>query len=517
MTRLRFLVFSSAATLAAASLFTTDADACGGCFHGADDPETTVVTGHRMALAISTTQTVLWDQVEYTGSPKEFAWVLPIKPGARLEVASNAWFEALDAATSTRVVAPPLFCDFGGGDFSTSESSGSGSGCGCVQEQSAGNFNGVGGEFEPPPQEPVQVVRRETVGPYEVVTLATDTPGVLTTWLQNNGFAVDASIQPIIDQYTAEDFDFIAMRLSPGEGVQSMKPVRVVSEGATPVLPLRMVAAGTGANTAITLYIIGEGRWEAKNFPNAEIKPEDISWDYAASQSDYAVIREATLKKENSRTFVNAYAREGALLSELSNTAGQPINYSTNGGFPRYTTIANFFVQTALLNGETTDPACANNFLQYADSAALVANPCTADGTCGDVGLGELDAREFYCAGPTDGPKLDDLGVALTGMHPGTVWLSRIEGNLSRVALELDLELQANTTQQEIDNWITPGIKKNPPCVESAVVPILENTGTTPRERRQRKELAAALLGLVGIGLALGRRMRRALPAPSAQ
>ena len=45
----------------------------------------------------------------------EFAWVLPVKPGARIEVASDAWFEALDAATAVRSNAPALACDDGMG------------------------------------------------------------------------------------------------------------------------------------------------------------------------------------------------------------------------------------------------------------------------------------------------------------------------------------------------------------------------------------------------------------------
>ncbi len=39
----------SAVSMAIASFVTTDASACGGCFHRESDPESTVVTGHRMA------------------------------------------------------------------------------------------------------------------------------------------------------------------------------------------------------------------------------------------------------------------------------------------------------------------------------------------------------------------------------------------------------------------------------------------------------------------------------------
>src|SRR5689334_22322053 len=82
----------------------TDAQACGGCFHTAAESEISVVTGHRMALSISPERTVLWDQIEYSGEPTDFAWVLPVGPGAYIEEANDAWFEALEAVTGTHVM-----------------------------------------------------------------------------------------------------------------------------------------------------------------------------------------------------------------------------------------------------------------------------------------------------------------------------------------------------------------------------------------------------------------------------
>src|SRR5262245_45713297 len=75
------------------------AEACGGCFGPQSSP--TLVTGHRMAFAISDAQTVLWDQFEYTGNPEDFSWVLPVRPGAYVELAEDAWLTSLDAFTST--------------------------------------------------------------------------------------------------------------------------------------------------------------------------------------------------------------------------------------------------------------------------------------------------------------------------------------------------------------------------------------------------------------------------------
>lgn len=526
--RSRTFALSALAALVVSSAFATDANACGGCFPPPDS-ESTVVTGHRMAFSISPTQTVLWDQIEYTGSPTEFAWVLPIKKGARIELASDAWFEALDAATGTRVFGPPANCFFDyGGDYE------GGSGCGCAQYDSA---EAGAPRSDVGQQDPVTVVKRESVGPYDAITLSTDVPGVLTDWLQMHGYALPDTIKPVIDAYTAEGFDFIALRLSPGQGVQNMKPVRVVSPGASPVLPLRMVAAGTGANTAMTVYIIGEGRWEAKNFPNVKADPADLTWDYATSSSDYADKRLALLAGDNGRTWLTAFAKPNVLLSPVASDAfmGLPVQYQADPTSPAVSTIAELWVQAGRVNAEALDSACVTSMLGWANSNDLVVDTCNGGGggmggaggaggaggmggsggmggmgmECGAVDFGQIDARSFNCVGPTGEFTFDDLGVALTGMHPSSVWVTRLEANLSRVALELDLEMQA-ADQTSVDNWLQTGKSKGEACTGAAVAKTPDDIDAA-RERRNRRETAAVCALFLGLALAGVRRASRAL------
>ena len=64
------------------------AEACGGCFAPIDPP--TVVSGHRMVMSISPTQSVLWDQIQYTGNPADFVWVLPVPSSdAKVELSED--------------------------------------------------------------------------------------------------------------------------------------------------------------------------------------------------------------------------------------------------------------------------------------------------------------------------------------------------------------------------------------------------------------------------------------------
>ncbi len=536
---LRFgpLALGGVAALTLALSSSSDARACGGCFHpeNQSQPETTLVTGHRMALSISKTQTVLWDQVQYSGSPSEFAWVLPVKPGAHIEVANNAWFEALDAATSTRVGPPQLNC--APQSFDEGFSEGSGSGCGCGLMSAGGDFaEGSAGSGEPavPTPPPVTVVHQGSVGPYETVTLHANVPGALTGWLTTNGFAIDASVQPIIDAYTKDGFDFIALRLKPDQGIQQMSPVRVVSPGAVPVLPLRMVAAGTGANVDITLFVIGEGRWETKNFPSALVDTEKLSWDFNLNASSYATLRQDLFTKNNGRTWISAYARRGSLLSGVVNptTPGVNVQYRTapdqGGNTFAASTIAELYIRQGLSEAVQGNGDCLGAFPEYAQSGDLVVDVCpdTTSGaggsgaggsgagggggaggsgaTCGTTKAGEIDARSFACG------SLDDLAVALTGTHPSDVWLTRLESNLPHAALESDLELQAALDQGEIENWLTASVPVNPPCTLAAT-PILppKSRGEGPRRPGGLGNLAALATGLAAVGAMLGRRKTR--------
>ena len=80
------------------------AAACGGCFAPTGTPN--IVTAHRMAVSLSATETTLWDQIQYAGAPADFVWVLPVAPGVEVQLADNAFFEALAQGTQLNLIAP---------------------------------------------------------------------------------------------------------------------------------------------------------------------------------------------------------------------------------------------------------------------------------------------------------------------------------------------------------------------------------------------------------------------------
>jgi hypothetical protein len=453
-----------------------------------------------MVLSMSTDRTILWDQIRFVGAASEFAWILPVKPGATVEVASDAWIDTLDAVTSPRIVSAFPACVEEFSSCSTSGSRAASAGCGDA------GFEGVA----PPPDvaPPVDIVSRESVGPYEIVILRTDSDESLRDWLDEHEFAIPADLDPIIDDYIDEGFDFAAMRLVPAAGVTQMRPVRVVQPGAVPVLPLRMVVGGAGAFTPISLMVVTEGRYHPANFPFAEVSPLSVLLDPATGLSNYAQVRDDLMTQLGNSQWVVSHASRGALFQRSTNpTNTLPVTYrvsqaSSGGTNWSYETFAEAYVSQGFINGETSSMECADTLLSLANDGRRVVDPCDDEGACRAVDpTTEIDVRDLECDAPigSDYP-FDDLAAALVGLHPKDVWITRLDANLSKQAMTRDLELRAASRQEEQPLFFVPSNVQEPECDDGATVARL------PRGSVQRG--TSVTLILAGLFLA-GRRLLR--------
>lgn len=365
-----------------------DASACGGCFVPPD--ESTQVTGHRMLLSVSQTETTLWDQISYSGNPSSFAWILPTKGIVEVGLSSDALFAFVGQATAVTVAPPPLNCPGPpNGCYYPSPEDGFSSGAG-------GSNNGGG----------VTVVAQATVGPYETVQLKSSDPAALKDWLTTHNYSVPADVQPIIDAYVADHFDFLALKLVPGQGLDAMRPVRVTSPGASPTLPLRMVAAGTGALTPITLWVLGEGRYETANFENFTINPASVIWNWNTYSSTYANLKQAGFASSNGLGWLTEATRPTSSFELTDNLIQVAQNIPKSSG--------------------------------YGDA----------------MGVGAVEEAQ------ADADKL------IGSINPAALWITRLHAELPRAALNKDLELGASATQTQVSNYIQTvvGIGTPPAC-----------------------------------------------------
>lgn len=468
------LFHAAIAAFAAASVLAAPrpARACGGCFH--PPTQVTVVTDHRMAFSVSPQQTVLWDQIEYSGNPQDFAWVLPVMAGAQVQLSHDQFFAALDALSDPVITGPAPQCGGGGGGVGCMGTSSSNSGA--AFNATAGGGSGV------------QVVSQGVVGPYDTVTLHSTDPNALYDWLNVNSYVVPDSMRPVIDAYVAGGFDFLALRLAPGQGVQAMQPVRVVFPGASLTLPLRMVAAGAGANLGITLYVIGEGRYEAQNFPNATFDDSKLVWLHTQNISNYEPLAESIMQQGGGRTWLTEYSAGNGIEGVLDcNSATRDIF-----GGPQQPLGSYYFSQCVC--AATTNPTPGLFDAATADDA-------------GDAG-GAVD--------PSSCDSYDDLTVALTGIDPSNAWITRMRAILPSNALSgADLVLQASASQTPVSNQHTALVYDDPsynPCSSNSANGGGGGGGgcNTVREDRVAwgRWLFVGSLGLVAAVLARRRRGR---------
>ncbi len=249
-----------------------EASACGGCVH-ARSAAPVSVTQHRMALALSSRQTTLWDQFSFAGSAAEFAWILPVRhdPAVRVEVADDRFLAMFDEATTPRLDVPPP-------PPSPCPTSCRWDPC----QPPVAQDSGVGIDAASSADASVTVFRMTDVGPYAVAIIGGSDAMALRTWLSANGYSVPSTIEPVLDAYIAQRMDFVAVRLRSTGVATRMTPIRVTVPGYAPTLPLRMVAAGISDKVGLQLVVFADSRVEALNFTNAEIRDSEFVFDYAA-------------------------------------------------------------------------------------------------------------------------------------------------------------------------------------------------------------------------------------------
>jgi hypothetical protein len=384
------------ATAVSAVTFTGQrpASACGGCFH---PPTQTVtdITDERMLLAVSATQSTLYDQIQYSGSPSSFAWVLPIHGIVTVGLSADVLFDSIDTLTATQITPPPQNCPSPNCAFNFPLTASAGGGFGGGDAGAAAS---------------VQILTQANVGPYETVQLQSTESRALDTWLTQNGYDIPAAVQPILAAYVAEGFDFLAMKLLPDQGVQAMRPVRVTTPGASLSLPLRMASVGTGAITGITIWVVADGRYQPQNFPFFHIDDSALVWDWKSSISNYTTLRvqeEANLKNAGWEIESSLGLNEQA-ITNLILSGGQ---YYGNG-----------LVSSAAIDA-------TQDYLPVGNAGA-------ADG-------GYQSAEQV---------RTDDINALFAGLTGPTVRVTRIRSDIAQAAMTADFVLAAATDQSELSN-----------------------------------------------------------------
>lgn len=238
----------------------TPAGACGG-FFCQNDPVDQVA--ERILFTVNDDETITsLIEIAYQGEAADFSWVLPIPEAIdadALQVPENGElvFDELHDLTDVQFINPPQ--------------------TECVSELRAMAATAVADD-DAMEESGVDVFASGEVGPFGFDVIGSSDPAALVTWLRDNNYRVDPSMEPLIDVYVEDEFAFIAMRLLDGETAESITPIEITYPGTQPMIPLRLTAVAAFPEMPIFVWILADEQAVPENYAHFEIATEEITF-----------------------------------------------------------------------------------------------------------------------------------------------------------------------------------------------------------------------------------------------
>jgi MYXO-CTERM domain-containing protein len=219
--------------------------------------------------------------IKYSGKPESFAWIVPVPEVPELSISPSSAFGILDKQTQPQVsvgiddLCPQSqwSCSYHdrpncGGIYGADDDSAGGGGGNSVSDAGAGN--------EPPP---VTVIDEKVVGDYQTVTFRASEAQAATQWLRSNGFIVNQTTSIYMEPYVQANMVFVAAKLLPGAGVESIKPLKMRYRAAFPMVPLLLTAVGADPHMTVTTYLYGNDAFRPMGHPLVQVDPKRIARD----------------------------------------------------------------------------------------------------------------------------------------------------------------------------------------------------------------------------------------------
>jgi hypothetical protein len=351
-------------------------------------PGASTAVSVREAVSASGGTTVRWGSVEIRGTASTVAWLVPARQGAALDLASDAWLEALEAASAPRVVPPDVTppCGIPGG----------------VE---------VEGDF----------THTVTAAP-GTVAVAQDRPS-LDAALAGFGLSVTSDLAPSVDAAFSAGSAIVALVYSDVPTDLITRTVRIVDTSPA-TFPLALLEAGA-APVSITAFAFGNGSVAVGELPPLSMNAAAVLW-LSDGTSSYPSARDGLLA-----------ASPGAWLFE---TGGHDVVFDgmpvPGGTWTPALTTSYFFRAASYADATDAPDGCTNDANAVAQSNSTVATACpqgslarigNGPATCQEiVGAGEIDPAALRCGGISD-----DLAMALSGLTPARTWITRVRGSLA--------------------------------------------------------------------------------------
>ena len=342
----------------------------------------------RIAVSVGPDRTTMWTSLRFDSTAGKVGIVVPAPPGSSLDFSSDAWFEALEIATAPRVFPPEGESPY------------------CPGQSGPASIFDIAG----------QVAHAQSLPIDDVAVL--DDVNAVGAWAAQSGLDLSPALASSLGALGG--VRFVAVRFVAPGGPAVTGTLRVAMPGAPALLPLALTRAGAKP-LLVTSWAIGEGRAEVSKSVPVTISSGDIIWDAKTKKSNYAEARAAALAAEGS----------SGVATECAGSAPLATNVAIAGGTASIEGVVSaFFERTAAYGDGLTDPASC-----IAAAAAALASSSPVAASCPRADLGVIDPGvscvESAPPGNVDPAKLrcggsaDDLAVALSGLTPSQVWVTR--------------------------------------------------------------------------------------------
>lgn len=267
------------------------AAACGGLFC-TTTPVDQAVERIIFALDSANEEITAYVQINYTGNSDSFAWVVPVPNNPKVDVADVASFTELSNLTRVNFnFPPPPSCDARNGRLMSVGSA--------LDGHSSGGF--------PIEAEPtIDVYQQSSVGPYDFAVIGGENPSELVRWLRDNGYRITTDMEPLIKVYTDEGMLFLAMKLSGGNNVQDIQPVKMRYKASQPMIPIRLTAVAANPNMGILVWIFADEPMKPANMKALPIDPNQIALT-SFSSNNYNTVRGDAIDTVAGHGFVTEY------------------------------------------------------------------------------------------------------------------------------------------------------------------------------------------------------------------
>lgn len=341
----------------------------------------------RIAVAVAPNRTTVWTSLRFEADAGPVGVVIPVPPGAALDTSSDAWFEALEIATAPRVFAPE-------GVSATCPGS----------DDPASDFH-ITGESDPMP----------SLDPEEIAIL--NDAAAVSQWADLNGLDVAPELAAALSKMSGKRF--LAARFSAPGSAAVTPALRVVLPGADPTLPLALVRA-TESDLLVTTWVLGPGLGSFAGATEASPPGSMTLWNAKTGESSYADALKTALSEAGPKASALECAGHDPLVNNVPIADGTAVIDGV---------ITTFFERAAVYGDGSL---AANECIVKAAAALASVTPVGA--SCPRADLGVVDGSDTCvekAGGYTDpealrcGAGADDLAVALAGLVPAEVWLTR--------------------------------------------------------------------------------------------